>query len=102
MASTPDLLSETSLDWALTHLQKFGDTDLFPVPFELDAIAHSWNRLRPILANTDLAEYRARAGRRFLVPKPGMAFRVGMQLDPIDAAVFTACVYEVADAVEKC
>lgn len=28
-------LSETSLEWALTHLQRENDTDLFPEPIEI-------------------------------------------------------------------
>ncbi len=35
-------LKEASFDWALAHVQKYGDTDLFPVPFEYDAIKGLW------------------------------------------------------------
>ncbi len=40
-----DQLQPESLDWAFTHTQRFGDTDIFPVPFEYEAIKHSWSGL---------------------------------------------------------
>lgn len=96
-----DTLSPASLDWALKHILKFGDTDLLPVPFEYEAIGHAWNWLRDEIAATDLSAYRVGPAQRYLVPKPGRGFRVVTQLDPIDALVYTAMIYEVADAIEK-
>jgi hypothetical protein len=96
-----DKLSPGSLDWALKHVSRFGDTDLLPVPIEYDAIAHSWGWLRDELAALDLAEYHVGPAQRYLVPKPDGGFRVVTQLDPIDALVYTAMIYEIADAIEK-
>ncbi len=31
----PNVLTEADVTWALNHLNNFGDTDLFPRPFEL-------------------------------------------------------------------
>jgi hypothetical protein len=96
-----DQLSSSALDWALTHISKFGDTDIFPVPFEFDCIKHSWNWLRPHLETLDLEKYRTRSHRRMLVPKPGGGFRVATQLDPLDAIVYAALAYELGPIIEQ-
>lgn len=96
-----DTLTLQSLEWALTHVRKFGDTDIFPIPFEFDAIRHSWGWLRDEIVALDLAQYHVRPHRRTLVPKPDGGFRVAVQLDPIDTLVFTGLVYEVAEAIEQ-
>src|SRR5262249_50847371 len=69
-----DFLSGASLDWARTHIDRFGDTDLFPVPFEYTAIATVWRQARATLAATDLGQYLVDAFRRVLVPKPTGGF----------------------------
>lgn len=96
-----DFLTPAALDWALTHVKKFGDTDIFPVPFEFDAIAHAWTALKGELASRDLEVLRIRSARRFLVPKPGGGFRAAVQLDPLDALIYTALVYEMAPTLEN-
>ena len=95
-----DQIHSSSLDWALTHITRFGDTDLFPLPLEFSAIRHAWSWLRPSLESTDLKKYRTRARTRMLVPKPGGGFRVATQLDPLDAIVYAALVYEAAPRIE--
>lgn len=94
-------LQPASLNWALTHISKFGDTDLFPVPFEYDAISRHWNAIKDHLADIDVEVYESRPLRRFLVPKPQGGYRVAIQLDPIDTILYTALVYEAADLIEK-
>ena len=96
-----DTLSHAALDWSLTHIKRFGDTDILPVPFEFEAIAHAWTALRTNLATCDLGGLKLRTPRRYLVPKPGGGFRVAVQLDPLDALTYTALVYEMAPALEQ-
>jgi len=96
-----DFLSSASLDWALTHIEKFGDTDIFPVPFEFRAIRHCWGWLRAELENLDLDKHTPGGDRRVLVPKPGGGFRAAVQLDPLDALIYTALIYEEAERIEK-
>jgi len=33
-----DVFTPEALDWSLAHVHKYGDTDIFPVPFEYEAI----------------------------------------------------------------
>ena len=49
----------------------------------------------------DLDKHSPRAYRRMLVPKPGGGFRAAVQLDPLDALVYTALIYEEAERIEK-
>ena len=47
------LLQNDSLDWALAHVNRYGDTDVFPVPFEYAAIEHDWTNVKHSLAGVD-------------------------------------------------
>ena len=96
-----DVFTPESLDWSLTHVGKYGDTDIFPIPFEYDAIAHGWNAIKPFLQGLDFGEYKVRADRRVFVIKPGGGFRAAVQLDPLDHLVYTAAICEAAELIEK-
>ena len=62
-------LEDTSLDWALKHVSRFGDTDVFPLPFEYAAIHQDWDTIRTYLASQDLDTWAVRDQRRMLTPK---------------------------------
>ncbi|HVZ73545.1 MAG TPA: RNA-directed DNA polymerase [Polyangia bacterium] len=89
------------MEWALAHLLKVGDSDLIPVPFEYQAIKADWPRIKKELESLDLSAPATAAQDHFMVPKPEGAFRVAIRLDPVDALVYTAAVYECAEKVEK-
>ena len=95
-----DRLQSDSLEWAIKHIERFGDSDFFPVNFEFAAIRHTWNEILSSLVALDFSNYGPRPSRRMLVPKPNGTFRVVTQLDPIDALLYSAVVYEVAGAIE--
>jgi hypothetical protein len=79
-------LALASLDWALAHLQRYSDTDKFPLPFEIDVMARLWNSsLRAQLSNIDITQHRWKGERKMLVPKDSVSFRNAAQLDPMDA-----------------
>jgi hypothetical protein len=94
-------LSQDSYDWSLKHLIREHDTDLFPLPFEIEAIESQWNLLGPEFAHLDVTSYTWRGGRRFVVPKGHLAFRLATQLDPIDSVVISALVYEYGGLLES-
>lgn len=96
-----DRLKTESVDWAITHIRRYGDTDIFPVPFEYEAIKHSWPNLRDAISKLDIASYEARPFRRMLVPKATQGYRVAIQLDPVDTIIYTALAYEAAESVER-
>jgi hypothetical protein len=96
-----DNLKSESVDWALTHIKRYGDTDLFPTPFEYEAITHSWTNLKSEIEKIDIETYEGRPFRRFLIPKQYIGYRIAIQLDPIDTIIYTALAYEAAEQVEK-
>lgn len=50
-------LKANSLNWALEHALRYGDTDVFPLPFEYDAIQHDWTELRTWLEGHNILEW---------------------------------------------
>ena len=97
----PDNLQPDSLAWALAHVRKYGDTDIFPLPFEYEAIAHDWSSVNPFLLGVDLTDCKIHPDNRVMVIKPGGGFRAATQLDPLDHLLYTAAVYEGAELIEK-
>ena len=94
-------VSEDALDFALAHVQRYGDTDVLPTAFEFAAIESSWaDRVRPFLAGQDLDTWPTGPLRRSLSPKGRIGYRVATQLDPLDTLLFTALVYEAGSAIE--
>lgn len=93
-------LQEKSLDWALAHALTYGDTDVFPLPFEYEAIKHNWSELRTYLAGTDLLSWKVRPPRTLLSAKARYGFRVVTQLDPLDFLLFAAVIKEIGPELE--
>ena len=94
-------LKAASYNWALTHLLKESDTDLFPRPFELDALeSYAEDVVRAIQA-TDIGSYSWSVGRSTIVPKGELSFRPATQLDPWDSLILTALIKEFGDLIEK-
>jgi hypothetical protein len=96
-----DKLAEQSVEWAISHITAYGDTDIFPIPFEFNAIKHAWNWLKPSLIDLNLSTHRIGAFQRKLVPKPGGSYRVAIQLDPLDSIIYTSMIYEIAESIEQ-
>lgn len=94
-------VASSSLDWALKHVERFGDTDIFPLPFEYAAIRHSWEKSREYLEKQDLLQWTVRPHRRCLSPKHRYGFRIATQLDPFDHLLYTALVYELGNDIER-
>ncbi|OMD74159.1 RNA-directed DNA polymerase [Paenibacillus odorifer] len=95
-------LKERSYNWALKHIEKYGDTDIFPLPFEFKAIRSYWDSdIKPELTQFNILDWDLRAYRRLLTPKHRYGFRISTQLDPLDSIIFTALVYEIGEELEK-
>jgi len=93
-------LDATSLDWALTHCLNYGDTDVFPRPFEYEALEFDWDRIRQYLASENVIKWSVRPHRSVLSAKAKYGFRVVTQLDPLDFLLFAALVRELAHEIE--
>ena len=93
-------VSSDSLDFALEHVEHYGDTDILPSAFEFRAIRWSWDEVRSFLAGQDLHTWQVGPTRICLSPKGRLGYRLVTQLDPIDTLLFTALVYEVGREIE--
>ncbi|MTJ49029.1 RNA-directed DNA polymerase [Dolichospermum sp. UHCC 0259] len=94
-------LQEHSLRWALNHLVKYSDTDLFPKPIEFDVLYKIQNDTINRLKDIDLGNYQHNAARRFIVPKDEISYRTATQLDPLDNIMLTAIIYEYGQLIEN-
>jgi len=93
-------VDEGSLDFALGHIERFGDTDIFPRPFEVAVVRHCWDDLRPYLLRQDLDTYATRPLRRCMAPKGRYTYRIATQLDPLDSIIYTGLVHQIGSALE--
>lgn len=94
-------LDENSIRWSLNHLIKYGDTDLFPKPIELDCLYAIENEAVNKIKDIDLGNYEYGASRRFIVPKDELSYRTATQLDPLDNIILTAVIYEYGNQIEN-
>lgn len=94
-------LSEDSFDWALKHALNYGDTDVFPVPFEYKAIEHDWIAVRAHLCSSNVMSWNTRPARTLIAPKAKLGFRTITQLDPLDFLVLGALVHDIAPELES-
>lgn len=93
-------LQEQSLDWALAHALRYGDTDVFPVPFEYEALQLDWANVKAVLLAQDTLQWTTRPLRILLSPKARNGFRVITQLDPLDFLIFSALIKELAQEIK--
>lgn len=94
-------LSPDSIDWAISHLDKVGDSDLFPRPLELNAVLALRGDMKRLLSSQDVSQLLPSAARRFTVPKDDLSVRQATQLNLLDSIILTALVHEYGDSIEK-
>jgi hypothetical protein len=95
-------LGKGDYEFALRHIEKYGDTDLLPMPFEYAAIRNRWSEaILPWFLKQDVTTWVPRPARRILVPKRPRGLRMAMQLDPLDSIFYTALVVAMAPEIEK-
>ncbi len=94
-------LNESSLSWALTHLKKENDTDLFPEPIEIDIIDQEKEKIISLLKDLDIGSYQWRSYRRFLIPKGELSYRMVTQLNPLDSIILSAIIFEYGQKIEN-
>lgn len=93
-------LSEDSIRWALSSLQRHGDTDLFPRLPELECLLALGDETVTVLAGKPMAEHEPSPPRRFVVPKDDLSFRSATQLDIVDTILLTGLMRELGQGIE--
>lgn len=95
------LLTEDALEFARRHISAYYDTDFFPKPFEFLAVWHCWDEIKAYLLATPLKDVLSSQPRVLPWHKARGGCRVVHQLEPLDALIYTALVYLVAEKVEQ-
>lgn len=95
------ILTEDSLEFAKDHIHRFYDTDFYPKPFEFEAIWHNWVEVKKELTSRNVHKMAVTPPRALPWKKPKGGYRIVHQLEPIDALIYTALVYQVADRIEQ-
>lgn len=96
-------LKPESLDWSLKNSGKIDPLiDLFPKAFEFEAIKDDWKNIKHEILKINFPKgWNIRESRKMFAPKHQFGFRLCTQLDPIDAIIYKAIVYEIGDDLEK-
>jgi hypothetical protein len=96
----PVFADPDALEWALKHIEEFGDTVFVPRCFEYEAIRHSWASIKTWILGQDLRSWAALDLRRLLASKSTFSYRYVTQLDPIENLVFASLVYQIGPQLE--
>lgn len=94
-------LSTNSIKWAIDHLDKENDTDIFPKPIEISIIKECKDDFISELSKIDIGNYKWRPSRRFIIPKDELSYRVITQLDPLDSVFLSAIIKEFGHNIEE-
>src|SRR5215208_5451849 len=89
-----------SLAAAISHLYRYGDTDIFPYHAELAFFANEQKAIISELTKLDLDTYIPTGAIEALAPKGRYSFRVAHQLPALDTLLLLACVIEIGDVIE--
>ncbi|RYD85748.1 MAG: RNA-directed DNA polymerase [Verrucomicrobiaceae bacterium] len=89
-----------TIDIALKHLCRYGDTDIFP---HLPEIAFFSDRQAEVvgeIAQLDLDSHTPSGAMESLAPKSRYGFRVAHQLGAVDTLLLLGCVVEIGEKIE--
>jgi hypothetical protein len=90
----------TSLEAAVNHLVRYGDTDIFPHLPELAFFADEKAAIIDELSKLDLDSYTPAGAIEVLAPKSRLSFRIAHQLSALDTVLLLACVIDIGDKIE--
>src|SRR5215813_9815306 len=93
-------LTEASLDAAVGHLCRYGDTDIFPHLPELAFFVDERMAAVAELATVDLDSYDPAGAVEALAPKSRYGFRIAHQLPALDTVLLLASVVEIGELIE--
>ena len=93
-------VTRASLEAALSHLVRYGDTDIFPHLPELAFFADEEALVIDELSKLDLDSYMPAGAIEALAPKARYNFRIAHQLSALDTLLLLACVIDIGDKIE--
>ncbi|AOM09558.1 MULTISPECIES: RNA-directed DNA polymerase [Bacillus cereus group] len=93
-------LDESSIEWAIVHNKAMKDTDLFPLPKEIEIVADNLEDSVKAFKDIDVSSYNWQSARRYLIPKKELSYRMATQLNPLDSIMFAAIMYQFGNNIE--
>lgn len=93
-------LSTSSLDRAIKHLCRYGDTDIFPHLYELAFFEAKNIEIIKALNELDLDTYNPSSAIEVLAPKNRYSYRIVHQLTALDTVLLLAAVIEIGSKIE--
>ena len=94
-------LNQKSVLWAINHIKKQSDTDIFPKQAEIKAICDNQDDIIAYLSSIDIGKYVWRDTRRFIIPKSENTYRIATQLNILDSIMFAAIIHQYGKQIEK-
>ncbi len=94
-------LSADSIDFAKEHICKYWDSDFFPKQDCFNDLWKIWDKIKEYLENTEISDFDVSIPRIFAAPKSKGGFRIVHQLEPLNAIIYTALGYMIADKIEQ-
>ena len=93
-------LTEDSIEFARKHIIKYTDSDFFPKSPIFETLWKVWPQIKSYLLNTEISEFETRIPKIFAAPKSKGGYRIVHRLEPMNAIVYTALAYMIADKIE--
>lgn len=93
-------LSEASVKTAVSHLIRYGDTDVFPHLPEISFIDDYSDKVVSEIVAFDLDSYNPSSAFEALAPKSKYGFRIAHQMPILDTLLFLSSVIEIAPQIE--
>lgn len=93
-------LTEASIEFAKNHISKYWDSDFFPKSDVFDNLWTVWTSIKNFLLNNDVLDLDTTIPQVYAVPKQKGGYRIVHRLEPINAIMYTALAYMVAEKIE--
>ena len=98
--TNPVFATADALNWALEHVENFGDTVFVPSAFEYAAIRHDWDGYAGAAHATGPQTLDIASPEAVSCCEGKYSYRYVTQLDPLEYLLFTALVYQVGNQLE--
>jgi len=95
------MISDHHLEWAISHLEKFGGSDVFPPSHDFIAAKHNWAAIKEAVVNLVSRGTSPSTPYLGMAPKADNTFRAVHELHPLDSIAITAVIYSIAEQIER-
>ena len=93
-------LTEEAIEFAKKHINKYYDSDFFPKSKIFDNLWLVWPQIKNYLTNIEVSEIDTTIPKIFAARKSKGGYRIVHRLEPINAIVYTALAYMIANKIE--